>query len=489
MVGRYLLCGDLAAGGMATVHVGRLVGPVDFSRTVAIKRLHPTFAKDASFVAMFLDEARITAQIRHPNVVPTLDVVTEGDELLVVMEYVEGETLARLWRATTEAGERVPRGVALSIVTQMLHGLHAAHEAKDKNGEPLGIVHRDVSPQNVIVGVDGAARVLDFGIAKAHSRAQHTQEGQVKGKLTYMAPEQLEGARVDRRTDVFAAGVVLWETLTGVRLFAAESNAASISRILLGRVDPPSKRVPGLPPALDGICMRALAPSPASRFATAEEMATAIENVEPFPRAREIGEWVQRTAGPALRERRDLVSRIERIELPPATSSRRSGSAHDLSSMLEEVSDARRRAEMPTEVSASGPHDAVREEHTDVAVATAVSKGGVDAALAKRRRIAAWSGLVVGVVSALAVTFGVVLPLVDDAADGRRAAASEARLHAAAPPHARAAHEDLLARGDDAVSTHSRSPRRRSASTPTRDCTIPYSVDADGAKHFFPECL
>src|SRR5579863_8618035 len=198
---------------MATVHIGRLIGPVGFSRTVAIKRLHPQHAKEPDFVSMFLDEARLAARIRHPNVVPTLDVVATEGELFVVMDYVPGESLSRLAAATFAAGARFPLRAVVSIMAGSLHGLHAAHEAKSERGEPLGIVHRDVSPQNILVGIDGVARVLDFGVAKAAGRLHTTREGELKGKLAYMAPEQLETGTLTRQSDVYAAAVVLWETL------------------------------------------------------------------------------------------------------------------------------------------------------------------------------------------------------------------------------------------------------------------------------------
>src|SRR4030088_3091893 len=178
---------------MATVHFGRLQGAAGFARSVAIKSLHPQYAKDPDFVAMFLDEARLAARIAHPNVVPTLDVVSQGDDLLLVMEYVRGSALSRLVRPLTQKGERMPQRIAGSIVSGVLRGLHAAHEAKSEIGEPLDIVHRDVSPQNVLVGTDGIARVLDFGVAKAAGRCYTTRDGNIKGKVPYMAPEQLEG--------------------------------------------------------------------------------------------------------------------------------------------------------------------------------------------------------------------------------------------------------------------------------------------------------
>src|SRR6185369_14610263 len=212
-------------GGMATVHLVRLLGPVGFSRTVAIKRLHAQFASDPEFVSMFLDEARLAARIRHPNVVPTLDVVTTGGELFLVMEYVPGESAARLARALRERQQTIPLRVLSGIITGVLHGLHAAHEAKDEQGAPLSIVHRDVSPQNVLVGTDGVARVLDFGVAKAAGRIHQTREGSVKGKLPYMPPEQMRGGEISRKTDVYAAAVVLWECLTGEWLFDGPNDA------------------------------------------------------------------------------------------------------------------------------------------------------------------------------------------------------------------------------------------------------------------------
>ncbi|HEY6462542.1 MAG TPA: serine/threonine-protein kinase, partial [Polyangiaceae bacterium] len=227
VVGRYAVFDEIAVGGMATVHVGRLLGPAGFSRTVAMKHLHKQFAGDPEFVAMFLDEARIAARIRHPNVVSTLDVVTLDGELYLVMDYVAGESVAHLLRGLRRRDAFVPPRIAVTIACDMLAGLHAAHEATDDHGQPLGIVHRDVSPQNVLVGTDGSARVVDFGVAKAAGRMQTTREGQVKGKAAYMAQEQLRGGAVDRRTDVYSAAVVLWETLTGERLFKSDTPAGA----------------------------------------------------------------------------------------------------------------------------------------------------------------------------------------------------------------------------------------------------------------------
>jgi eukaryotic-like serine/threonine-protein kinase len=311
VIGRYAIYGEIAAGGMATVHYGRLVGPVGFSRTVAIKRLHAHFAKDPEFAAMFLDEARLAARIRHPNVVQTLDVVALDGELFLVMDYVQGESLVRLVRATAAAAQTFPLDVLSGILCGALHGLHAAHEAKAEHGEPLGIVHRDVSPQNVLVCSDGVPRVLDFGVAKAAGRVQTTREGQLKGKLAYMSPEQIRSETVDRRTDVYAMGVVLWETLTLKRLFSGDGEGAVIQKVLEGVRQAPSALAPHVPKSVDEVVLRALEQDPAKRFQTAREMALALEAGVPMASSTRIADWVERLVGDVLAERARTVAEIE----------------------------------------------------------------------------------------------------------------------------------------------------------------------------------
>jgi serine/threonine protein kinase len=311
ILGRYALYDVIASGGMATVHFGRLQGPVGFARTVAIKRLHPQFARDPEFVSMFLDEARLAARIRHPNVVPTLDVVALEGELFLVMEYVQGEPLGALLRGSRERREKIPIAYAVAIVAGALRGLHAAHEAKDERGSPLGIVHRDISPQNIIVGVDGVPRVLDFGVAKAAGRLQVTRDGQIKGKIAYMSPEQIRSSGTDRRTDIYAAGAVLWEALAGARLFHADNDVAVLAKVLEGKVPPPSALTKGIPPELDAIVAQALSKSPDDRFATARDMARMLDGVVPLVPTAEIGEWVETVGAEHLATRTQTVSRIE----------------------------------------------------------------------------------------------------------------------------------------------------------------------------------
>lgn len=316
LVGRYALYGEIASGGMATVHFGRLLGPVGFSRTVAIKRLHAQFAKDPEFSAMFLDEARLAGRIQHPNVVSTLDVVALEGELFLVMEYVQGESLSKLLGTVHRRGGQIPPKVVSAIMSGVLHGLHAAHEATDERGQPLHIVHRDVSPQNVLVGTDGTARVLDFGVAKAVGRIQSTREGEIKGKLAYMAPEQMKGAAMDRRTDIYGAAVVLWETLTARRLFDGEHAGVVFTRVMSGDVAPPSRVMPGIPAVLDEIVARGLALDPNQRYPTARAFAMDLEDRVGIASPRHVGDWLAEVAGEALSKRAVRVKEIESISTP-----------------------------------------------------------------------------------------------------------------------------------------------------------------------------
>ncbi len=309
-IGRYVLFDTIASGGMASVHFGRMLGPVGFRRTVAIKRLHPHLATDPAFVTMFLDEAHLAARVQHPNVVGTIDVVSNAGELFIVMDYVQGESLSRLLGAAKKTDEQ-PINVAVGIIDGALYGLHAAHEATSEGNEPLGIVHRDVSPQNILVGIDGVTRVADFGVAKAVSRLQSTRDGQLKGKSAYMAPEQLLRKGVDRRADVYAATVVLWEVLTQRRLFVADDVPGVIHAVLEDTVVPPSHWNADIPAELDAIVMRGLARNPAIRFATALEMVSALERVVPPAPPHEIAAWVLRHSGAAMEERRQRLAQIE----------------------------------------------------------------------------------------------------------------------------------------------------------------------------------
>ncbi len=309
--GRYRLYDVIAAGGMATVHYGRLHGELGFARTVAVKRLHREYARDPEFVAMFIDEARLSMRVHHPNVVKTLDVVAVEGELLLVMEYVPAVSLWQLLRVAGERAQRVPAPIAAAVMADALRGLHAAHDATDEAGNPLDIVHRDVSPQNILVGSDGIARVLDFGVAKASGRQQTTREGQVKGKFAYMAPEQITNVRITRQSDVFAASIVLWEALTGTRLFQAESETALLARVLSAPIEPPSAVVAGLDAGLDRIVLQGLARDLAERYPTAREMVRALETSVTLPSPSQVADWVEGLVGDDLARRAARVAEIE----------------------------------------------------------------------------------------------------------------------------------------------------------------------------------
>jgi serine/threonine-protein kinase len=296
---------------MATVHLAHFAGPLGFSRVVAAKQLHPHLLDDADFRRMFLDEARLAARIRHPNVVPTLDVLVDDNEIILVMEYVHGESLFGLRRAARERRESIPLGISTAILVSVLHGLHAAHEAKSENGEPLHIVHRDVSPQNVLVGADGAVRVLDFGVAKAIQSRPDARPGTLKGKFSYMAPEVVRGEAVTRQADIFAAGVVLWELVTGKKLFAGANEQERMLKVLAGNYPAPSQVKSDVPAVIDRITSRALHPDPASRYASALEMAIDIETCLPPASQRVVSEWVRGLTSDSLDSRAELVQQVE----------------------------------------------------------------------------------------------------------------------------------------------------------------------------------
>jgi len=299
---------------MATVLLARYRGPMGFWRPVAVKRLHEALARDPAFVSMLLDEARLGSQVRHPLVAEVIDLVTEGSEVCLVMQYVHGSSLRALLEVDSSP---VPIPVAVAVLSDALNGLHAAHEARDTRGTLLGVVHRDVSPHNLLVGADGFTRVTDFGIAKAVWRAQTTCDGQLKGKLAYMAPEQLAKGRIDRRADVFGAAVVLWELLAGKRLFEATDPEALLAR---RSWVPPRMGRDDLPAGLEEAVLRGLAADPDRRFESALQMAEAIERAcRPASRAA-VAAWVERLASADLAGRASLLDASSSGSVAPGIS-------------------------------------------------------------------------------------------------------------------------------------------------------------------------
>ena len=272
LVGRYEVIHRLGHGGMATVYLGRAIGTAGFERLVAVKVIHPHLAREPEFVEMFLDEARIAARIHHPNVVEVIDLGEEEDLLFMVMEYVEGDTLSSLLRQLKKAEASMPVSAALQIVADACKGLAAAHDLIGRDGRPLELVHRDVSPHNLLITMDGRVKVVDFGIMKAAGKRSTTLTGQLRGKVPYMSPEQAKSRPVDRRTDLFALGAVLWEMLAGERLFSAPTESATLALVLECNVPDLFERRDDLPEDLRPILERALAPEPHERYDSAQDM-------------------------------------------------------------------------------------------------------------------------------------------------------------------------------------------------------------------------
>ncbi|MEM9188959.1 MAG: serine/threonine-protein kinase [Myxococcota bacterium] len=277
MLGRYELFYELGRGGMATVFLARMRGAGGFQRWFAIKRVHENLAGDREFIDMFLDEARIAAAVQHPNVAQVFDLGEADGRYYIAMEYLHGEPLHRVVGRAGSDGKTLRPELVAHIGARAAEGLHHAHEATNERGEPLHLVHRDVSPHNVVITYGGQIKLTDFGVAKAGGRLTQTTTGTVKGKLAYCSPEQLHGHPIDRRADVFAMGVVLWEVATGRRLFKGASDAETVKRIATGYWNSPRAFVPGFPEELEQIIQKALAPKPEERYQTAAELARDLD--------------------------------------------------------------------------------------------------------------------------------------------------------------------------------------------------------------------
>jgi serine/threonine-protein kinase len=508
VLGRYAMYEQFASGGMATVHFGRLLGTAGFSRTVAIKQLHAHLSEDPDFVAMFLDEARLAARIQHPNVIQTLDVVSSEGELFVVLDYVHGDSLSRLLREAHRLGEGSSPALVGAILFQALEGLHAAHEARNAKGEPMELVHRDVSPHNVLVGTDGVARVLDFGVAKARGRAQTTRTGQLKGKLSYMAPEQFRG-NASRRSDVFSASVVLWEALTQTRLFRGEDEAETVDRLLHRPIPSPREFAAAVSPKLEAVVMRGLERDASKRYATAREMAIALEQQVALATPIEVGGWVQHLAGATLEQRAKRVTAIEEefqrlAEGRPGTVPQADGV--DTSVDVARSAPRLRAASMIT--AATVPTVAVPglarnddkttvdqgggELTTGTGIAT-VSHVGFPVQRRSRTRI-------VSLVSAIgAVSLALVFFVMRGGGEASPPAGAAGASATARPVVSASA---LPASTAEPSPQEQRSPETPAAPPPARrapavapvvrkrpDCSPAYTLDARGVRHYKPECL
>jgi eukaryotic-like serine/threonine-protein kinase len=340
-LGRYDLLTPIAQGGMALVWAARLRGSRGFQKIVAVKAMLPSLSEDARFEEMFLKEAELASRIKHPNVCEILDVGEEDGTPYIVMEWINGEPLSALLKAAKTKPEPLPFSVATRIVQDAAIGLHAAHEVKSEEGTLVGLVHRDVSPQNILVGYDGIVKVVDFGIAKAteSSDEKKTQAGQVKGKVQYMAPEQV-GGRADRRTDIFALGIVLYLLLTGKHPFGAENDMATLRKICgPAPVQRPSTLDPKIPPLLDEAVIKALQKNPLKRFQTMAEFAEVLEKARKELGEQgdntDVGAFVRGILGERAEKRKRTIKEALRLADERAHQVRATGSA-----LLAPVADA-----------------------------------------------------------------------------------------------------------------------------------------------------
>jgi serine/threonine-protein kinase len=278
VLGRYELLLPIAQGGMATVWAARQRGTRGFTKTVAIKTMLPTLSEDPQFEQMFLDEAALAAKIHHPNVCEILDLGEQDDVLYIVMEWIDGEALSVVHKATRKNQAQMPIRLSLKCCVQACAGLHAAHELRDESDVPLMLVHRDVSPQNILCTYDGIVKLVDFGVAKAVGRAGgETTAGQLKGKVPYMSPEQARGGVVDRRTDIFAMGIVLYKLTTGLHPFMGENDLVTMRNIISRPLLPPRVKNPTFPQEVEQVLVKCLQKDPDKRYQTMAELGTAIE--------------------------------------------------------------------------------------------------------------------------------------------------------------------------------------------------------------------
>lgn len=361
LASKYELLMELASGGMARVVVARRVGAGGFERLVVIKEIHRHLLHEPGFADYFRDEARIASLIHHANVVSVIDVIEGANELVLVMEYVESVALSMLRRTAIEAGEPLPADIVSRIMLDMLAGLQAAHDLVDHDGRALHVIHRDVSPQNLIVGVDGVSRLIDFGVAKAAHRITQTETGDVKGKYAYMSPEQASGGELDQRTDIFAAGLMLYEALAGRRPYES-ANALDALRRLLDEPLPDLAGIPSIPVALHETITKALHRDREMRFASAAELADALERQLPPASHRKVAEYVASTCRSLLARRSTLLDQA-RKQLKERASSRDVAPSDDARTVVDDMTEGNATA---------SPRVPVRNRKTSVVLVLAV---------------------------------------------------------------------------------------------------------------------
>ncbi|MBU8896192.1 serine/threonine protein kinase [Corallococcus sp. M34] len=275
--GRYELLRKLATGGMGAVYLARQKGPVGFQKLLVVKRLLPHLSEDDEFLDMFLDEARIAALLNHPNIAQIYELGDVDGQYYIAMEYVQGEALGTLMTRASHRQGGMPLGLKCRVIAEAAAGLDAAHNARSPSGRKLALIHRDVSPQNVLVGFNGGVKLIDFGVAKASGKLSQTVVGTIKGKHAYMSPEQARGEPLDCRSDVFGLGTVFYELLTGMRLFKRADEMSTLKAVVSAKIQPPSELLPDIPKSLDAIVFKALARKRDERYATAGALQLALE--------------------------------------------------------------------------------------------------------------------------------------------------------------------------------------------------------------------
>ncbi len=485
-VSSFVQGGAIASGGMATAYLGVQIGPLGYRRPVVVKKLHAQYARDPDFVAMLLDEARLCSRVRHPAIVPVVDVLSAGGELTLVLEYVPGAPLSFLRNAGS--GPIAPE-LVVAVGTELCEALRAIHDATDDQGRALSIVHRDISPQNVMIAIDGSVRVLDFGVAKARFRAQATRTGELKGKPGYMAPEQLALQTVDARTDVYAVGVLLWELLSGQRLHENAFSAEQLTAVLAD--GPPA--LDELPPdahAVGEVLRRAMQTRAADRFPGAAALGAALEQAAtPAPRSA-LRSWVENLASPLVA---DYARALDQLEADAGSNTPGQIAPSTNTAITQRISDAE-----TTSVSQSGLATSARSGSIKPARALLLLAAGVAIGLifwtARGMRSAptpvAQPGprdTPVAAVQPVHTQSLSAVPTVrarSDAASAPAATNARARERSGVRPPTPTERSVLTS-----ATPRDAAPGVASASSPTPKCSPPYRIESDGVRVFKEECL
>ncbi len=472
-IGRYVLHGQIASGGMGAVHLAQVGGADGFGRWVAVKTIRPHLVSNRRFVTMFLDEIRVISGIHHPNVCSVIDLGREQGVPYLVMEYLRGQTFLTVLERARFDGE-VPLWLAARVIADAAHGLHAAHEALDVDGHPLHVVHRDVSPQNVFVTDDGLSKVLDFGVARARGRLGVSVTGEVKGKFAYMAPEQLTSRSVDRRCDVWALGVVLWEAVSGQRLFRGESEADTVTRVMQGEIPRLVTVAPRCPAVLDDIVMATLQRNAETRTASADDLAEALETFlvsvgEPTGASR-IARWMHEHFRDEIAER-EAALRSGHPHVPRARDAERDETVLDQGAAAS-VTEATRLLGADTVVSPPLHEASVAPE----AEAAAEAADRTRPARVGPRRTAWWAGAAAAVLLGLvALLLGTLLGHDPPREDGHRARSEGAAVAKGPvpPPRSASTHTTVHASAHAAPQPTRLPPPRREPHAASQPSTHP----------------